>query len=130
MTSTNLSANPMPERIVLDIDAHEHMMAWLCDDHESLLYPALLECLKFEKDGEFELAYFLDEYRECHPDSSRFIPVLSRAAESLLTQIKQMHLYERACLNYEFDRLIPGAIVLVRLPVYRPADLEAVWTDP
>jgi hypothetical protein len=121
MTSTNSSANPMPEHIVLDIDAYGPLLSWLCDEHdeeESVLYPVLLECMKFERDSEYELAYFLSEYKECYPDSSRFIPVMSHAAEALLAQIKQLRLYEQWYLNYKFDRIIPGAIVLRRLPNY------------
>jgi hypothetical protein len=124
MTSTNLSANPMPEYVLLDIEAHEPLMTWLCEEHdedEALLYPALVDCL-FEKDGEFELAYFMSEYKEQHPDSERIIPVMSQLSELMLIQIKQLHLYGQWYLNYKFDRLIPGAIVLRRLTDYSSAD--------
>jgi hypothetical protein len=122
MTFTNSSANPMPERIVLDIDAHEAMMTWLCDEHvedESILYPVLLECMKFEKDSEYELAFFLSEWQEYFPEAARMIPVMSQLASTILEQIKQLKLYEHWYLNYRFEQFLPGGLVLVRLPEYR-----------
>jgi hypothetical protein len=117
MTSTSLSANPMPEYVILDIDAHAPMITWLCDEQgedESLLYPALLECLKFENDEEFELAFFLNEYRETNPYSIQLLPVLDQVATAMRTQLKQLRLYERWYLDYCVDRILPGAVVLVR----------------
>jgi hypothetical protein len=104
MTFTNSSANPMPERIVLDIDAHEAMMTWLCDEHvedESILYPVL------------------SEWQEYFPEAARMIPVMSQLASTILEQIKQLKLYEHWYLNYRFEQFLPGGLVLVRLPEYR-----------
>lgn len=119
MTFTNLSPNPMPERVVLDIDAQEPMFTWLCEQYhedEAELYAALTQCLAFEHDAEYEFEYFLAAANELFTQAALFAPVMRQTVQSIYRQLKELKLYEYHILHYEFDRASSGHLVLVRMP--------------